>query len=288
MKSCIFIAVLACVNGDVLIEDFSKPLHKWQEMNDPVMGGRSTGSFAITDGLGVFDGEVVDVPFLKAPGFISARTAYSTFPDVSACKSLTLNLRSTVQYGGYRISFGNKHAPDGKRHASGFKANLYVNPSSTEFSTVVIPFSNFTDDWDDATGDPIHTCEENSVYCPDEATLKNMQTMALWGEGVKGPVHLEVKSIWASECASGSTPSGSSPNNNNGAKGKPDLALLAIAPMLFVGGLLLVCIALACMYKTKIKQALKRNNQSSVEEDKSEEDDAFPQTTDFSTSPNYC
>ena len=35
-----------------------------------VMGGKSTGSFAVEKQLGIFDGEVVDVPFLKAPGFI--------------------------------------------------------------------------------------------------------------------------------------------------------------------------------------------------------------------------
>ena len=36
------------------------------------MGGKSTGSFAVENQLGIFDGEVVDVPFLKAPGFIKA------------------------------------------------------------------------------------------------------------------------------------------------------------------------------------------------------------------------
>ena len=37
-----------------------------------VMGGKSTGSFAESGGVGVFEGEVVDVPALKAPGFIKA------------------------------------------------------------------------------------------------------------------------------------------------------------------------------------------------------------------------
>lgn len=36
------------------------------------MGGKSTGTFNVENGLGIFDGEVVDVPFLKAPGFIKA------------------------------------------------------------------------------------------------------------------------------------------------------------------------------------------------------------------------
>merc|ERR1711963_605171 len=28
-------------------------------------------------------------------------------------------------------------------------------------------------------------------YCPDQATLKNMQTMSVWAEGVQGDVHLK-------------------------------------------------------------------------------------------------
>jgi len=34
------------------------------------MGGKSIGTFTIKDNVGVFDGTVAIVPFLKAPGFI--------------------------------------------------------------------------------------------------------------------------------------------------------------------------------------------------------------------------
>ena len=44
-------------------------------MDDPVMGGESHGSFQVSAGVGVFAGEVVDVPSLKAPGFLKASTA---------------------------------------------------------------------------------------------------------------------------------------------------------------------------------------------------------------------
>jgi hypothetical protein len=36
-------------------------------LNDPVMGGRSHGTWALEAGYGVLDGAVVDVPSLKAP-----------------------------------------------------------------------------------------------------------------------------------------------------------------------------------------------------------------------------
>jgi hypothetical protein len=67
---------------------------------------------------------------------------------------------------------------------------------------VSIPFSNFTDFWDDATGKAIHTCAENPALCPDSRTLTNMKTMSIWAEGVQGTIHLEVKSISGYGCTS--------------------------------------------------------------------------------------
>lgn len=207
--------------GEIMLEDFSNPTHEWKEMNDPVMGGRSTGTFTIDSsgatgtgtgaGTAVFVGEVKDVPFLKAPGFIQARTVDQTvWPDVTSCAALELELRSTSSsddneneaYAGYRVSFGTTHAPGGKFYAKGYKATLpLLMVGADDFEKIRIPFMEFTDYWDDLTGDPIHTCEENALYCPDIMTLKNMKTVAFWGEGVKGKVSLEIKAIRAVGCA---------------------------------------------------------------------------------------
>jgi len=186
----------------ILLESFDDPMHVWQEMNDPVMGGKSTGTFTIEDGLGKFEGEVVDVPFLHAPGFIQARTPKRNefYPDVSACTGLEIVARTNVDYEGYRISFGNAHAPGGKFHAFGYKSDLKGVPSDG-FGAMTIPFEDFTDYWDDATGDAIVTCQEDSRYCPDELTLKDMQRLTVWGEGVAGKVSLEIKTISAVGCA---------------------------------------------------------------------------------------
>ena len=188
-------------DGKILLESFADPIHTWEEMNDPVMGGKSTGTFAIEDGVGKFVGEVVDVPFLHAPGFIQARTTDSTkYPDVSSCTALEIVAKAKTDYSGYRISFGNAHAPGGKFFAYGYKSNLEGVPTD-EFGMVTIPFDEFTDFWDDATGDAIHTCQENELYCPDELTLKNMGRLAVWGEGVAGKVSLVIQSISAVGCA---------------------------------------------------------------------------------------
>ena len=69
-----------------------------------------------------------------------------------------------------------------------------------KFGDATIPFNQFTDFWDDATGEPIHTCAENSDYCPDSKTLKNMGTMSIWAEGVEGNVHIEIQSISGYDC----------------------------------------------------------------------------------------
>ncbi len=185
----------------ILLESFDHPMHTWEEMNDPVMGGKSTGSFTIDNGVGHFEGEVVDVPFLHAPGFIQARTiSAEKYPDVSSCTALEIVAKTNSKnFKGYRISFGNAHAPGGKYFAYGYKSNLEGVPSD-DFGSVIIPFDEFTDFWDDATGDPIHTCHENDLYCPDELTLKNMGRMAIWGEGVAGKVSLEIKTISAVGC----------------------------------------------------------------------------------------
>jgi hypothetical protein len=204
-------AVLVTANDDIagdgddsviILESFDNPRHSWEEMNDPVMGGKSTGTFSIEGGVGKFQGEVANIPFLHVPGFIQARTVqndHTFFPDVSKCTALQIIAKSNQPYEGYRISFGNAHAPGGKFHANGYKANL--TPPTDDFGAVTIPFDDFTDFWDDATGDPIHTCKENSLYCPDELTLQDMQHLAIWGEGVGGTVSLEIQSILAVGCS---------------------------------------------------------------------------------------
>ena len=91
----------------IVLEDFAAPAHAWTQSNDPVMGGQSTGTFTIANGVGVFDGEVVDVPALSAPGFIkveSDRREKVPYPDVSSCDSFYLTLKSDTAYDGFRFS----------------------------------------------------------------------------------------------------------------------------------------------------------------------------------------
>lgn len=189
--------------GEVVLATFDGRAgaeHTWKQMNDPVMGGKSTGSFSVSGSVGVFDGEVVDVPFLKAPGFIKVDTVDSSaFPDISGCKAIAVTAKADSDYTGYRLAFGNAHAPHGKFFAYGYKTHF--SPTVGAFGTTVLPLESFTDYWDDATGNPIKTCQDDKVYCPDAETLRNVKTLSVWAEGIAGKVHLEIEKISATGCS---------------------------------------------------------------------------------------
>jgi hypothetical protein len=188
---------LASLASDILLVSFASDAkkdvtHQWSAMNDPVMGGQSTSRVAVEGNVLNFTGTCAIVPALKAPGFITAVTGNrqgvpENFVDVSSCTGLSVLAQADSDYKGFRISFGTAHPAGGFRYSSGYKADLH--PTVGQFGPVQIPFNGFTDFWDGATGDPIHTCAENSTYCPDTQTLTNMKTMSIWAEGYEGDIH---------------------------------------------------------------------------------------------------
>merc|ERR1719159_2202571 len=201
MVKAVFAVLSAAVAKDIPLATFDGAKDTtltWTQKNDPVMGGQSTGTFTVQDNVGVFDGTCKIVPSLGAPGFIKAATSKTTLPDVSSCSGLALTVKSNNDYDGFRFSFGTKRADCGKFFATGHKANFKAPKG--EFGTVQIPFTDFTDCWDDGTCDAIKTCADDAKYCPDEGTLSNMQTMSVWAEGKEGDVHLEIKSVVATGC----------------------------------------------------------------------------------------
>merc|ERR1712056_9753 len=185
---------------------------KFVELNDPVMGGKSTGTWSLGDGYGILDGEVVNVPSLKAPGFIKA-AADGKFPDVSEFidGSLVLSVRTTTpQYAGYRVTFvAGATSPSFACAAGGslpfsrgcFKQKFTV-PAGSDFVDIKLPFNTFSDKWSSATGEHEVECAADKSVCPSAAKLSNIQRIEFWGEGAAGKLHLEVKSVFA-EKASG-------------------------------------------------------------------------------------
>jgi uncharacterized surface protein with fasciclin (FAS1) repeats len=148
------------------------------------------------------EGTVADVPSLSAPGFIKA-TASATYADVSSCTGISLEVQSSSDpdpYTGYRLSLGNDASACGKFFARGYKAN-FAAPSG-KFGTVQIPFDEFTGCWDDATGDAIKTCAQDSGVCISNDRKQNLQSLSVWAEGKLGDVKLDIKSVKGYGCGS--------------------------------------------------------------------------------------
>merc|ERR1719436_1179183 len=185
---------------------------KFVELNDPVMGGKSTGTWSLGNGFGILDGQVVNVPSLKAPGFIKA-AADGKFPDISEFidGSLVLSVRtSTPEYKGYRVTFVSGATSTSFACAGGgslpFSRGCYKQkftvPAGTDFVEVKLPFNTFSDKWSSATGEHTEECKNNSDVCPTASKLSKIQRIEFWGEGSAGKLHLEIKSVSA-EKASG-------------------------------------------------------------------------------------
>merc|ERR1712241_582872 len=182
---------------------------KFMELDDTVMGGVSSGTFEVNEieGYGIHNGTVRDVPSISAPGAISA-LALGDFNDASSAISgdLILTVRTTVpDYTGFRISFA-AGAINPRYSCEGggqipfsrgcFKAGFQV-PAGDGFSEVRVPFSSFSDLWSLPDGNPTVTCEEDPSVCPKEKDLAKIQEIKFWAQGVKGEIHLEIKSIAA-------------------------------------------------------------------------------------------
>jgi len=179
---------------------------KFVELNDPVMGGQSMGTWHVENGVGVFDGDVVNVPSLKAPGFIKA-AADGKFPDASSSVQggLVLTVRSsTPEYTGFRVSFAAGTLSPAYACSGGgsiplsrgcYKAKFSV--PAGDFTTILIPFIDFSDLWSPATGEQKKTCAEDQSACPTAKALAGVKRIEFWAEGVDGKAHLEVKSITA-------------------------------------------------------------------------------------------
>ena len=189
------------------------------KQNTTVMGGKSTGTFAVDPDqkAGIFHGSVEIVSFLNAPGFIKAETTVEKegWPDVSTCRGLQLVVKSsTPNYRGFRVSFGHKRPPGAFPYSYGFKTDMVLRDTANDdtngdkFQQIDLPFDAFTDKWDAGTGDAIVTCHDNKEYCPDEATLKDLYSIGVWGEGVEGNVDLRIRSISAYGCNSDTSDSG--------------------------------------------------------------------------------
>merc|ERR1740115_328272 len=95
----------------------------------------------------------------------------------------------------------------------GYKSPLFKDdvPFGLDFVEIIIPFNEFSSNWDEGSGKTKISCKDNNTYCPTLSTLQNMKSMSFWGEGVEGDVALDIRYIGAIGCKS----STGSTNNDN-------------------------------------------------------------------------
>merc|ERR1711879_1062928 len=212
-SKCIVSSLKSTATGPLVTFDGAEETSfNFKILNDPVMGGKSTGSWSLGSGFGILDGEVVNVPSLSAPGFIKA-AGDGTFPDISAFAdgNLVLSVRTTTpDYAGYRVTVVSGAVSADFACAGGgglpFSRGCYKEkfsvPAGSEFVDVKIPFNTFSDKWSSATGEHTAECADDSSTCLTAAKLAKVRRVEFWGEGANGKLHLEVQSVSA-ESASG-------------------------------------------------------------------------------------
>merc|ERR1719421_1461985 len=108
----------------------------------------------------ILAGRVGILPQMRAPGFICARSRIDLehrlklrrIPNVSSCEGIYFIARTLVPYKGYSVSFGRDRTPSGVKLNIGYKARF--DAPLQKFGVVKIPFSDFTLDWEQVTGNP--------------------------------------------------------------------------------------------------------------------------------------
>ena len=203
MRLPLLLLLLTAARGDrvpLVFHPDGMQASDWSFTADPVMGGRSDGSYRV-DATGLtMEGTVRTVPSLNGPGFIKVQTkGWREFPDASACTHVGIVAKSLGRgYSGWRFGFGDSKAPGSSRHARGHKTT-FADPGA-DFTNVSMPFTSFSNYWNAATGDNIVECADDAQYCPKEEHLKNLGTISVWAEGVNGEVSLTIKEFFLDGC----------------------------------------------------------------------------------------
>jgi hypothetical protein len=101
----------------VTFNEGDKTNYAWTDLNDPVMGGRSTSTFKVEGGKGIFDGVCRIVPQLKAPGFCNAEAKPGLLEKIADASSfieggLEIEYISTGNLTQFKAAFGSRAEHD--------------------------------------------------------------------------------------------------------------------------------------------------------------------------------
>lgn len=234
---------------DKKIVSFSDDLNtNFKEVDDPVMGGQSHGSFTNEGDCGLFAGQVKNVTFLNAPGFCNIQMFPGVLHNLDLSEYVTADLAGGIRlkvayaqqpgdkpFAKYRFGLSAANIPKhgGQAHEleGQYKGNFVVKPTNTfvkqpssmlrgqasasapqpaamggACQIITIPFSAFSSDWSDFTGDcggtdpdgTEHKCcslADAPEVCPSADHLKEVDVVTVWAEGVEGLFGLRIYEI---------------------------------------------------------------------------------------------
>lgn len=183
------------------------------EDEDPVMGSESWGNWTnnTAEKYGSLSGVVtiVDRPAVSivgaSPGYIKAG-ALGCFPDASSMAggAFVLEVRSLTSYGTFHFSFASRtrispqYSCKGGGHppfSRGCYKTKFAVAQGSDFIKVRLPLTDFSDEWNPATGETDKTCAQDSSACVTAKHLAAIQTVQFWAEGADGKVHLDIHSV---------------------------------------------------------------------------------------------
>jgi len=193
---CVAVLLLGCGADNISLVTFDASVQKWEQETDAGMGGSSSGSFEHLGKSNAFQGKCEMLPAPRTAGWFSVKADLSSVPPLNGCQGIAIMARTSFPYLGFRLSFGT----DKWYSKEGYKA-VFTVPTGKAFTSVQIPWENFTRAWDEATGKPQIACTHDTSVCPTFVQLQNIQKLQLWAEGVAGHFNLEVKSISAYSCS---------------------------------------------------------------------------------------
>ena len=114
---------------------------------------------------------------------------------------------AATDYAGYRISFGHAHPIFGKFFAYGYKSHF--SPTVGSLGSVSVPFKNFTDFWDDATGEPIHTVRGSrppwTAFAQGCLILRSARQMHV-RPGLEAPLHVSCSLCGSAKATTSTAP----------------------------------------------------------------------------------
>jgi len=185
----------------------------WTATNDTGSSSKFVG--------GIFSGVV------GTNGFAMAQTGLQQFPTLFGCRGLMVTSRSSIEYSGFRLSFGTgdfmaedttqlstgRHLlggkptpapttaaptpPDQAYSSPGYKANF---TAAASYDDQYIDLTDFSRGWPAPGQPPWPDCAHDTSVCPTFLQMQNVQRLRVWAEAVPTKFQLQIQSIRATNC----------------------------------------------------------------------------------------